>query len=365
MRQGRVNSPEFGAALFDETPKLIFEAQTDDGIVGLGEGVRGWGEAALRSAAACLKDRALESICFQEPPLHDLAQHDMFGPRSVRPHRLLERSFNSYDDVGMHALLLDLMGKKLNVPICTLMGGAYRPCVLVDTWMGRMTPADSARICREAQSQGYRGVKFKCALEDDNIERAEAIAEACGKDFKLTLDPNVRFYRYSEALPLLRRLAQVGNVGCIEDPLPKGDLEPYRMLRQQGLFPIALHLTYDELLIDAIRRGACDIVNLSATPWDARSGGAVCWAAGVPTWHGSGVDLGVIEALFLHVAAATKSMTRPSDLFGRTIREHNLITNAMIAQDGMTSVPGGAGLGVELDRDALDRYTRRRFSFEM
>ena len=60
------------------------------------------------------------------------------------------------------------------------------------------------------------------------------------------------------------------------------------------------------------------------------------------TWHGSGVDLGIIEALFLHVAAATKSMTRPSDLFGRTIREHNLITDALSAENGAVRVPAGA-----------------------
>ena len=65
-----------------------------------------------------------------------------------------------------------------------------RDRVAVDTWMGRMTPPDSARICRDAKQQGYRGAKFKCALEDDNVERAQAICDACGGDFKLTLDPH-------------------------------------------------------------------------------------------------------------------------------------------------------------------------------
>jgi muconate cycloisomerase len=364
-RAGRVNSPEFGRVVFDEAPKLVFEARTDEGVAGLGEGPRGWGEAGLRAAMACLKDRPVESLCFQEPPLIDLSRHDMFGPEATRPHRYHERSFNSYEQVGVHAVLLDLLGRKLGVPVCALLGGAYRDRVAVETWMGRMTPADSARVCREAKEQGYHGVKFKCALEDDNVERAEAIREACGADFKLTLDPNARFYRYAEAMPVLRRLAAVGNVGCVEDPFPQEDLEPYRLLRGHGLFAVAMHLGYEPLLVEAIRQHACDLVNFSATPWDVRSGGAICWAAGVPTWQGSGVDLGILEALFLHVAAATKSMTHPSDLFGRTIREHNLITDSFVAEDGALRVPAGAGLGVELDREALDRYARRRFSFEL
>ena len=365
-RPGRVNSDEFGPAIFDRTPKLIFEVHTDDGLIGLGEGPRGWSEAALRGAMACLKGRSIESINLQEPPLTDLSQDDILAHENPhRPHRPLERSFNRYDQLGVHAALLDLVGKKLNVPVSTLLGGAYRDRVAVDTWMGRMTPEQSAEACAEAQRNGYRGAKFKCALEDDNVERCQAIRDACGDGFKLTLDPNHRFYRYGEALPTLRLLAAVGNVGCVEDPFPKGDLKSYRMLRGLGLFPVALHLGYDALLIDAIRRGACDYVNLSATPFDVRRGGDVCWAAGVATWHGSGVDLGVIEALFLHVAAATKSMSRPSDLFGRTIREHNLITNPLQPHDGAIDVPAGAGLGVELDRDALERFARRRFSFEV
>ena len=96
-RAGRVNSEEFGPVIFDETPKLIFEAHTDDGVIGIGEGPRGWGESALRAAIGCLKDCVIESVCFQEPPLADLSRDDMFAhpnakrcsPRSRQPRSIL------------------------------------------------------------------------------------------------------------------------------------------------------------------------------------------------------------------------------------------------------------------------------------
>jgi muconate cycloisomerase len=265
----------------------------------------------------------------------------------------------------VHTALLDLLGKQTNLPVYALFGGAYRDRIPVDTWMARMTPEASAKICAKAQQQGYHGAKMKCALEDDNVARAAAIRDACGPDFKLTFDPNQRFYRYGEAIPMLRRLAEVGNIGCVEDPFKKSDLEGYRLLRAQGLFPVAIHAGYIPLLLDAIRAEACDIFNIDGTPWDVRKAADICWLANIPTWHGSGVDLGLTEVLHLHVAAACKSMSRPSDIFGRTIRRHNLITNPLAAENGSIAVPQGPGLGVTLDRDALDRHTIRQFSIEL
>jgi muconate cycloisomerase len=55
-------------------------------------------------------------------------------------------------------------------------------------------------------------------------------------------------------------------------------------------------------------------------------------------------------------------MTRPSDLFGRTIRRHNLITNPLSPRNGAIPLPTGAGLGIELDLDALENHTTGKFS---
>ncbi len=362
IHEGRVNSAEYGPAVFDETPKIILEAQTDQGIVGLGETPRGVSEATVRTALGRLAGVDLERVCFQEPPLLDLSANDMFAhEHPQRPNRLTERFFGNLSDWGVHALLLDLLGKKLGVPVHVLLGGAYRDRVKVDYWMGRMTPADSARVCRAAKKLGYRGVKCKCALEDDNVERAEAVRDVCGVDFKMTFDANMRFYRPGEALPMLRRLAAVGNIGCVEDPFPRDHLDWFRLLRDQGIVPVALHTGYNATFLEAVRLGACDFVNLTDLPWNVRAAGSVAWLAGLPSWHGSGVDLGILEALCVHVCAATKSMTRPSDIFGRALRQHNLITDALPVADGAVAVPQGPGLGVELDRTPLDRYTKRRF----
>jgi len=366
VQETRVISPEYGPPIFDAAAKVVLEVHTDAGHVGLGESKREVSEPALRCWIQRLRGLTVEDMCLREPPITDLSASDLFGhDHPQRPHRLWERQFVVPQQACVHVALLDLMGKRAGLPVHAMMGGAYRTRVPVDAWMARMTPDDSARVSREAKAAGYYGIKCKCALEDDNVARAEAIRDACGSDFKITFDPNERFYRFGEAIPMLRRLAAVGNVACVEDPFPRDNWEAYRLLRAQGLFPVAVHTTYGPTLMQAIRAEACDFVNLSGFGWPVHHGGAVCWAAGLRCWHASSVDLGILEACYLHTAAATKCMTLPCDIFGRNVREHNLTTDPFTVRDGAMDVPSGAGLGVELDRDALDRYTVRRYSIDL
>ena len=59
----------------------------------------------------------------------------------------------------------------------------------------------------------------------------------------------------------------------------------------------------------------------------------------------------------VHVAAASKLCTLPSDIFGRLIREHDLLAEPLSFDGkGNFMVPTGPGLGVELDEKAVTRY---------
>jgi muconate cycloisomerase len=360
------NSREYGPAVFDSVPKIVFEALTDKGITGFGETPRGVGEQYLTQRLLQLRGRDISNISLQDPPINDLRNDDMFAHENpLRRHRLNERFFGAADDIGIHAMLFDLLGKKQDVPAHRLIGGACRDRIRADYWMRRMTPEDSARACKLAQSNGYLGVKCKCALEDQNVERAQAVKEACGAGFKMTFDPNCRFYRYGEAVEMLRALAQVGNVGCIEDPFPSTHLSEFRLLREKGWYPVAVHTGYGPTLLEAIRIGACDYVNLGDLPWRTHLAAGLCWIANVATWHGSGADLGILESLALHVCAASRSMSLPCDVYGRTLRRHNLIDNSFKVEKGTIAVPTGPGLGVSIDRDALDRHTIRNFTIDL
>src|SRR5258708_6512897 len=76
---------------------------------------------------------------------------------------------------------------------------------------------------------------------------------------------------------------------------------------------------------------------------------AVADLAHIPYWHGSEVDLGILEAAYVHSAAAAPGCTVPSDIFGRRIREHDLLATPLQLEGEWVQVPSGPGLGVELD----------------
>jgi muconate cycloisomerase len=82
-------------------------------------------------------------------------------------------------------------------------------------------------------------------------------------------------------------------------------------------------------------------------------------AAGIPVWHGAGVDLGLLEVSYVHASSVCRNCVLNGDIFGRLIREHDLLATPLEIKDGRATVPTGPGLGVELDEDAVQRYRAR------
>jgi len=251
--------------------------------------------------------------------------------------------------------LADLQGKSWGVPVHQVLGGAVRDRVLVHYWSGRRTPEELARVARAAQAEGFAGIKIKCILEDPNVERVLAVSEACGPNFKITLDPNMRFHSVEDTLVMARQLE-----GCpieiLEDPIPKDDLTLYVRLRQEMEIPIGLHLERPQDVLRAITLGAADIFNLRGTMTGFRDAAYLAEIAELPVWRGSGLDLGILDASYIHVCAATPACTLGSDIVGNLLREDDLIIDPLVYENGHVCVPEGPGLGIELDEDALQHY---------
>jgi len=341
----------------EDLHKHIIELHTDDGFVGLGETWKGTPDRAVRAAAEFLlgKDPTRLSLQYLKLP-HDstaVNARDLGAMVAVRP---------VDHNPSIHAFevaLADLVGQAHGVPIHQLLGGAVRDRVLVHYWSGRLPPEALAHVAREGQQLGFGGIKIKCVLEDPNVERVQAIYEACGPDFRISLDPNQRFRSIGDTLALAEALADYP-IEVFEDPLPKEDLRAYAELRRHLSIPLALHMERPDDVLEAIRLEAADVFNLRGTMSTVHRLGYMAEVADMAIWRGSGLDLGILDASYAHVCAATPSCTLGSDIIGQFMREDDLIVEPLTYENGHVLVPQGPGLGVVLDRDALSRYAVER-----
>jgi muconate cycloisomerase len=326
---------------FDQVWKYIYRIKTDEGLEGVGESYRGVNPSVV--------DGIIASLLGQDPSRMNLRDLPIAWCRE-------------YD--GFEAAIFDLVGKKLGLPAYRLLGGAYREWIKVDSWAGRRTLEDAVGRAKEARAAGHEGIKFKCGLDDDLVAWAAEILQACGPQFRIVFDPNTRFERPAEVLRFAKALEAVGNVECLEDPVPRWNLNWYRLLREKTSLPIALHvhLPYLELghviqdTIRAIQLEAVDCFNFSCGIANFVRMADLADIAGVPCWHGSEVDLGILEASYLHACAVARNCTMRSDILGELVREDDLICERLEIKNGQFRVPQKPGLGVELDLEAVEKY---------
>ena len=346
---GRVHSPEWVPVVeWDMIPKQIIRLKTDSEYVGLGETLRGVPLDEVRQGAHLLLGRDSESLTLQ----------NIFAPRSDGSETMLTVGQGpAYDAFEM--AVFDLVGRIRGLPVHALLGGAVRDRVRADYWIGHQTPADGQRSVERALSLGFKGVKIKCRLEEPMVDRLKAMRAVAGTDFKVTVDPNERFYTAPQTIALVHQLAELGNVEVFEDPIPKSDLAGYRQIHAAIDLPLAMHLSDGPAVLRGLKAGVLDCVNLNGGLAGFQHNAAVAAAAGLRCWHGSGNDLGIMETAYIHAAAVAPNCTMASDFVGSWTRADDLILDPIRFVDGYTPTPMQPGLGCALDEQALERYARR------
>jgi glucarate dehydratase len=79
-------------------------------------------------------------------------------------------------------------------------------------------------------------------------------------------------------------------------------------------------------------------------------------AAGLTLMLGSRPSLGLATAAMLQLAAATPSLTAAHESWYHRL-SGDVLTEPLIVTDGMMAVPQCAGLGVEVDRARVEKYS--------
>jgi len=316
-------------------PKHIIKLHASNGFVGLGETQRGNNlDAPLARNSQFLTGRNILELNLADPALG-------------LPQRATADAFE--------IAIYDLIGKTLGVPVHMLLGGRFQDRVAVTYWTGERNEADLVKIAQKTVEMGYTHLKFKAQFNQQKMDSIVQLVRAVDKvapRLELTVDFNSSYPDIASFLPVAKRLE--GFNLKFEDPIPTR-IDWFAELREKMDVPLALTPDSPSDTMLAIKQGACDVLNLGFTMREFVKTAFLAEMAGIPIWHGSGIELGVRDMSFIHAAAATRSCTIPSDTLC-FLRQSDLLAKPFAVKDGYIDVPRGPGLGVELDEDALRRF---------
>ncbi|AWN14677.1 mandelate racemase/muconate lactonizing enzyme family protein [Salinisphaera sp. LB1] len=354
---------ESASGRFERRQHCLVEVICDDGTVGWGECL---GPPPLNAAAV----GAYAGLLIGRDPLAtDVRWLELYHALRDQGQRGVTMTALS----GIDIALWDIKGKHFGVPVSTLMGGRFRDTVQAYATGGfrpdgpDRSAATAAEIARYV-AEGFTAVKIKIGFGyDEDLAAIGAVRDAIGPDVRLMIDAN-HGYDAPEAIEVGRAAARF-DIDWFEEPVIPEEPAVYARVRAAQPLPLAGGETWHGRhgMRQALEAGAVDILQ----PDVCGTGGfsemrRIVDMAGlygvrvVPHVWGSGIAL----AASLHCLAALPFQPprpKPQAPMLEFDRTPNPIRQAVLRapiehEQGWVRVPEGAGLGIEIDRDALSRY---------
>lgn len=365
--------------------RTILELVTEDGVTGISE-IPGNKQI----------DEALESARFLvlgSDPFHlNQLQHRLMGHFGMET--AAERGDTPWDQrklvhvfSALEVACLDIQGKLLNRPVVDLLGGKMRDAVPFAAYLffkyegaggvwgkGKDPEAvgwSAARqeaavdpngivdqalaMCKEF---GFQSIKLKGGAFEPRLETDAMIAlyKEFGDSMPLRFDPNA-IWTPETALKYGKEME--GILEYLEDPV-RGQ-ENMAALRKQLKTPLATNMctTSFEDIPFCVRLGSEDIILSDHHFWGGLRASMelvrICRTFGKDLSMHSNSHLGISMAAMVHLGAALPEMPYALDTHYPWQSEDVIVGGKLPIVDGNVAVPDGPGLGVELDRNALQK----------
>ena len=343
---------------------VFLRVETDGGIVGFGECTLEGREHAVEGAVADMRRRLVGK-----------------DPRRIRHIADLLTRGGYWDSGpvvssaagGIEMALWDILGKSLDAPVHALLGGRIRDRAPVysNAWyFGAHTADDFGERAAETVALGYRALKFDpfgsagFTISEEELsealERISAVRNHVGPQVELMIEGHGRFGLHSAVR--IGRLLEPFGVLFFEEPLPPGDFGQLRRVADAVPVPIAAgERCYSARECQtAITSGSVAVLQ----PDVIHVGGILQMLAIAATAEAAFVSIAphnasgpVATAATLQIAAVApnlliQEMFAPLDAPWRDV----VAKPAVEVADGWVAIPGGPGLGVELDETELLKH---------
>ena len=344
------------------------------------EGVSGWGEsdgANKKFAEKYLDTNLKQYIVGKDPFDSEGIWHECYlkgleaGIAGIHPGTL----------AGIDNALWDLKGKLVNVPVYKLLGGNGLKKIRVygsfsrDKGNAMMTPAEMAAKAASFVEQGYKAVKARMAIRQENIdpypddvfECVQAIRKAIGDKIELYVDFN-NGYSPARAIMMGKKLYEKLDIAALEEPVFQQDYEGLRQVVDALDIPVMAgeHEYNKWMMKDLITVSNVDLINADVI----KCGGITECKKAASMAHAFGKQIMVhnakptlATAASLHLLSSIPNGARFQEYAGKRIEQNygpvlELFENYFEFKDGFLSVPDIPGLGLVVDEKAMERNKR-------
>ncbi|CAN5636876.1 dipeptide epimerase [soil metagenome] len=307
------------------------------------EGNEGWGEAAATPFYGETAETVTAILPRLGAALADAAAGDPFAIERIEQAlgRVIGR--NPAAKSAISAALHDLVGKRLGQPVWRLWGLDPGDAPRSSFTIG----IDELEVMRGKvrEAVDYPILKIKVGTERDEAILRMIREEAPQKP--LYVDANTA-WTVKQAIEAVAMLREFG-VEFVEQPLPKGDIEGLRLLRERSPLPIFVDESCETSADIPRLAGAVDGVNIKlAKCGSLREAIRIVHCARA---HGMQVMLGCMVESTLGIAAAVQlaPLMDYVDLDGAALLANDPFHGPGLEPDGTLRFNGDPGLGVSRD----------------
>ena len=337
---------------------LFLAIETDDGIVGYGEGTNHfmpqapWG--MLKDLCPYLIGQDPERIEY----IWQMCHRRLFyrgGPATGAALAAIDMA------------LWDVKGKAHDMPVYQLLGGLARDKVRLYGHVGGQTAAEAAEQARQRAEEGITAIRFRAfhsydaiGLHDhrlavaQQVEYLAAIREAVGDDVDLIVEAHGRYdpewaVRLAEAIAPYRPF-------MLEDPIRHENPQALAQVRAKTSIPLATGERYHDKwdfgetianrYVDYLRPDVCHCGGITEMRKIAAMGEAQMLNL-IP--HNNAGPLGT--AASLHASLALNNVVLMEAPFVNGSRETDVVGPFPEVEEGYALPLSGPGLGVSLDEE--------------
>jgi muconate cycloisomerase len=328
-------------------------------------GVEGWGEATQGRPGNTYETLETMGIMARKYFAPALIGMDLEETGEVLNKLHSVRCGHPITKAAIEIALLDALAKSYRLPLCALLGGAYRREVELVGGLGMdLGPEAIAARALQLAQLGFRTFKIKIGQKNHgkDIERVRVVREAVGDHASIRVDGNAA-YSFVDARSVLNELSRY-HIADAEQPLARGDLRRLAELRRAVNIPIAAQesVSSPEDALAVLEEQAADLLKIKLTHIGgferAREVAAVVGARGLPVVIGQGsACTTILSAAEMHLHCSLKNAQPGGEMTGFMRLGEQDIFSPIPVFGGKALPPMTLGHGINVNKEKLQRFT--------